>query len=94
MKISQFVDYYFRHEMAIAGQLSKEAVKKIIEKIVDEYVKLRPNSPEEQNVYIMNAGSLVYLICKEAVDSGINITLLEVSEEIIKAFAKHSLDNK
>lgn len=80
--------------MAIAGQLSKEAVKKIIEKIVDEYVKLRPNSPEEQNIYIMNAGSLVFLICKAAVDSGINITLLEVSEEIIKAFAKHSLDNK
>lgn len=94
MDITQIIDSFFSREMAISGQLSKKAVKKIIEKIVDEYVKLKPASLEEQNIYIINAAALVVLVCKKSSDLGIDMTLLEVSQEIIKAFAKHSLDNK
>jgi len=94
MDIKQIVDALFSHEMAIAGQLSKEAVKKIIEKIVDEYVTSKPASQEERNIYIINAATLVELVCRKASDLGMDMTLLEVCQEIIKAFAKHSLDDK
>ncbi len=67
-------------------------VKKIIEKIVDEYVKLKPTSQEEYNIYVINSAALVVLVGQKANDLGIEITLLEVSQELIKAFAKHSVN--
>lgn len=85
------IDLIFDQEQK-KGTLTKELVKKIIEKIVDEYVKLKPTSQEEYNVYILNAAALVVLVSRKANELGIDISLLEVSQELVKAFAKHSLD--
>ncbi len=49
-----YIDYGFKQSIDLIfeqvqkeGVLSKELVKKIIEKIVNEYVKLKPTSQEE-----------------------------------------------
>lgn len=91
MDFKQMIDLIFDQEQK-KGTLTKELVKKIIEKIVDEYVKLKPTSQEEYNVYILNAAALVVLVSRKANELGIDISLLEVSQELVKAFAKHSLD--
>jgi len=91
MYFKQSIDLIFDQEQK-KGTLTKELVKKIIEKIVDEYVKLKPTSQEEYNVYILNAAALVILISQKANELGIDISLLEVSQELVKTFAKHSLD--
>ena len=93
MDFKQIVDLIFEQEQE-KGNLSKEAIKKIIEKIVDEFVKLKPTSQEEYNNYAMNAATLVVLIGQKAESLGIDITPIEACQEIIKAFAKHSLDKK
>ncbi len=46
MDFKQSIDLIFE-QVQKEGALSKELVKKIIEKIVDEYVKLKPTSQEE-----------------------------------------------
>lgn len=93
MDFKQSIDLIFEQEQE-KGALTKELVKKIIETIVDEFVKLKPTSQEEYNVYILNAAALVVIVSQKAHELGIDITLQEVSQELVKAFAKHSLDNK
>lgn len=93
MDFKQIVDLFFEQEQK-KGNLSKEVVKKTIEKIVDEFVKMKPTSQEEHNTYVMNAATLVVLIGQKANALGIDITPVEACQEIVKAFAKHSLDNK
>ncbi len=91
MDFKQSIDLIFE-QVQKEGALSKELIKKIIEKIVDEYVKLKPTSQEEYNIYVINSAALVVLVGQKANDLGIEITLLEVSQELIKAFAKHSVN--
>ena len=91
MDFKQRIDLILEQEQK-KGALSKEAIKKMIEKIVDEFVKLKPTSQEQYNDYVMNAASLLVLIGQKAESLGIEITLIEACQEIIKAFAKHSLD--
>lgn len=91
MDFKQSIDLIFE-QVQKEGALSKELVKKIIEKIVDEYVKLKPISQEEYNIYVINSATLVVLVGQKANDLGITITLLKVSQELIKAFAKHSVN--
>ncbi len=88
----QIVNRVFEQEQK-KGNLSKEVVKKAIEKIVDEFVKMKPTSQEEHNTYVMDAATLVILIGQKANALGI-VTPVEACQEIVKAFAKHSLDNK
>ena len=92
MDVIQIVNRAFEQEQK-KGNLAKEAVKKTIEKIVDEFAKMKPTSQEEHNAYVMEAATLVILIGQKANALGI-ITPEEVCQEFVKAFAKHSLDNK
>ena len=71
--------------------LGKELVKKTIEKIVDDFVELKPQSQLEYNQNAITAANLIYNTGKQAYEDCINITPIEVLEVIVKAFAKHSL---
>ena len=93
MDFKQRIDLIFEQEQK-EGTLSKETIKKVIEKIVDEHVKLNPTSAIEQNTYALAATGLIMLVYQKAKDLGIDITLEEVCQKLTEAFAKHSLDSQ
>ena len=93
MNVEQIVNQIFEREQK-EGALSKETIKKVIEKFVDEHVKLSPTSAVEQDTYALAATGLTMLVYQKAKDLGIDITIEEICQTLVKAFAKHSLNNQ
>lgn len=90
MDMQQWVNLAFEEEMKRQeGVVSKEFVKQVIDKIIDEYVKLNPYPQKGISATEFNVATLLLLICRKAHEIGIDITEPEISQELTTALSKY-----
>lgn len=91
MNIQQWVNLAFEQEMEQReGVVSKEFVKQVIDKIIEEYAKLNPYPQEGVSASEFNVATLLLLIHRKAHEMGIDITMLEISQELTTALSKYN----